>query len=282
MKLAYLILVHNQPQQLKRMIERLSTEGTDFYVHVDRKVSIDEFRATIQLPNVFFVQKREKVHWGAYSIVQATVNGFEEILQSKKEYDFVSLISGQDYPLKNNAAIVDFFKQNSGKAFMEFYSVENVWTEAIPRLRKYFLTNYPFTGSARIELLINKLLPSRKRPKKIEFVGRSQWFSIGLNHVKYVVDFLKKNKRLVRFFRFTWGSDEFVFQTILYNSPYKEDMVNDNLRYIDWTAGEASPKTFTILDKEALLKSDKMFARKFNSKLDDKILDVLDHQLNCK
>jgi hypothetical protein len=280
MKLAYLILVHNQPQQLKRMIERLSTDDTDFYVHVDKKVSINEFRSIINFPNVFFVQKRKKVYWGAYSIVQATVNGFEAIIQSKKEYDFISLLSGQDYPLKTNDVIFNFFQQNKGKAFMEFYSVEDVWKEAIPRLKKYFLTNYPFRGSERVELLINKLLPARKTPEKIEFVGRSQWFSISLNHVKYIVDFLQNNKRLVRFFRLTWGSDEFVFQTVLYNSPFKKDMVNDNLRYIDWSAGQPSPKTFTIIDLPQLLTSEKLFARKFNSATDAEVLDALDHQLN--
>ncbi len=278
MRSAYLILVHNQPQQLKRLIEKLTCPAVDFYVHVDRKTNAEEFTQSIQLPNVFFIKKREKVYWGAYSIVQATVNGFEEIIQSGINYNYISLLSGQDYPMQSNASIEAFFKLNPDKAFMEFYSVEDVWKEAVPRLRKYYLTNYPFIGSTRIEMIINKFLPSRKTPGNLVVVGRSQWFSITLEHVKYIVHFLKTNKRITRYFRFTWGNDEFVFQTILFNSSFKEQMVNNNLRYIDWSEGAPSPKTFTIADAEQLLQSDKLFARKFNQDVDTEILNLLDGQ----
>ena len=278
MKFAYLILVHNQPAQLKRLIERLSAPDVDFYVHVDKKTSIEPFINEIKLTQISFIQKREKVYWGAYSIVQATINGFEEIIKSGIEYDYITLLSGQDYPLKSNAAILEFLKINPDKAFMEFYSVEDVWKEAIPRLKKYYLTNYPFSGSTKIENLINKLLPERRPPNGLVFVGRSQWFSITLEHVKYIVQFIDAHKSIKNFFQFTWGSDEFVLQTILFNSPFKEQMINNNLRLIDWSEGLASPKTFTIADADELLRSDKLFARKFNQNVDSKILDLLDNE----
>ena len=156
-------------------------------------------------------------------------------------------------------------------------SIEKEWKEAIPRLNKYYLTNFPFSGSFRIEKLMNKFLPDRKPPENVEFVGRSQWFSIGMDHVNYILQFLKKHPSMVHYFQFTWGSDEFVFQTILYNSPFKHTMVNNNLRYIVWPQGEASPKTFTIQDADNLLHSNKLFARKFNTQTDNKILDFLDN-----
>jgi len=276
MKLAYLILVHNQPEQLMRLVERLSGDDVHFYIHVDRKANIKNFVPVLALKQVFYVKKREKVHWGAYSIVQATINGFEEIIRAGIDYDYITLLSGQDYPLKSNDAIQQFFKLNNGKAFMEFYSVEDVWKEAIPRLRKYYLTNYPFSGSIKIETLINKFLPARKLPNGLVFVGRSQWFSITMEHINYIVQFIKTHNKIKNFFQFTWGSDEFVFQTILFNSPFKDQMVNDNLRLIDWSEGKASPKTFTIADADELLRSDKLFARKFNVNIDSAILDLLD------
>jgi hypothetical protein len=276
MKIAYLILVHNQPAQLKRLVDRLSGTGIDFYIHVDKKSDIKEFSNALSKPDVYFIKNRVKVYWGAYSIVQATVNGFEEIVQSDKAYDFINLLSGQDYPLVSNEYLTSFFSKNKGSAFMEYYSVDQVWKEAIPRLHKYYLTNYPFNGSHQLEKIINKLLPARKPPEDLVFVGRSQWFSIGLNHVKYILQYLKSRPALVRFFLFTWGSDEFVFQTILYNSELKNTMVNDNLRYIVWPEGHASPKTFTIQEADELLLSNKLFARKFNSQIDTEILDFLD------
>lgn len=276
MTLAYLILAHNNPSQLKRLVQKLSSSQTDIYIHIDAKAKLADFMPIAALPNVYFVTKREKVYWGAYSIVQATVNGFEQIIASSKAYDYITLLSGQDYPLKSNTAIQNFFKANEGKAFMEFYLVNDVWQEAIPRLNKYYLTNYPFAGSTKLEMLLNKLLPKRLPPKDLVFVGRSQWFSITLAQAKYIVTTLATNHKLRRYFSFTWGSDEFVFQTLLYNSPFKEQMVNDNLRYIDWSQGGASPKTLTMADASTLLSTNKLFARKFNEATDAEILNTID------
>lgn len=276
MTLAYLILAHNNPSQLKRLVQKLSSSQTDIYIHIDAKAKLADFMPIAALPNVYFVTKREKVYWGAYSIVQATVNGFEQIIASSKAYDYITLLSGQDYPLKSNTAIQNFFKANEGKAFMEFYLVNDVWQEAIPRLNKYYLTNYPFAGSTKLEMLLNKLLPKRLPPKDLVFVGRSQWFSITLAQAKYIVTTLAANHKLRRYFSFTWGSDEFVFQTLLYNSPFKEQMVNDNLRYIDWSQGGASPKTLTMADASTLLSTNKLFARKFNEATDAEILNTID------
>jgi len=276
MRSAYLLLVHNNPGQLRRLIQRLMAPNVDFYVHVDRKADLSPFLKELSLPQVSFIGKREKVNWGGYSIIQATVNGFKEIIASGKTYHYITLLSGQDYPIQSNGSIEKFFLQHPGKAFMSFASVEHEWQEALPRLNRYFLTDHPFPGSNKIEGWINKILPARKPPEGLVFVGRSQWFSITFEQLKYIVAVLQTDKRLTKYFRFTWGSDEFVFQTLLFNSSFKDEMVNDNLRYTDWSGGGASPKTLTIADKEAIAGSGKLFARKFDRKVDEKILDVLD------
>ena len=57
--------------------------------------------------------------------------------------------------------------------------------------------------------------------------------------------------------------------------------MNDNLRYIDWSKGQASPKVLTGDDLERMWASGKLFARKFDparfpeviAKLDRKIQD---------
>ncbi|WP_064196518.1 MULTISPECIES: hypothetical protein [Emticicia] len=65
---------------------------------------------------------------------------------------------------------------------------------------------------------------------------------------------------------------------ITFDSIYQKDMVNDNLRYIDWSEGKASPKTFTIDDLLVLQYSGKLFDRKFNETIDAAILDELDKE----
>mgnify|MGYP001806208793 CR=1 FL=1 len=218
MKVAHLILAHAQPQQLARLINSLQHPDADFYIHLDKKTDIRPFQALIHGKNVFFVKQRVKVRWGAYSIVQATLNGFEDILASGVAYQYVNLLSGQDYPLKKTADIHAFFEVNYPTQYMEFVSVQNDWQEAIPRISRYHLVNFDIPWKFKIEEWINKVLPDRKMPKQLVVVGRSQWFTITLDAVRYIVDYLEKNPRLVRFFKFTWGVDEIIFQSILFYS----------------------------------------------------------------
>ena len=278
MKIAHLILIHENPSQVRRLIQRLTHPNADFYIHIDLKTDINPF-LYLQSENIKFIKKRVSVQWGAYSMVQATVNSLEEILKSELSYGYINLLSGQDYPLKRVETIYDFFKNNPNKAFMQTLSVENEWQEAIPRIRKYHLSNYTFSGKYTLEKWLNFFFPSRKMPNNLIPVGRSQWFSISSQHAEHIITYLQENKHVKRFFELTWGSDEFVFQTILFNSIYQKDMVNDNLRYIDWSEGKASPKTFIINDLPKLLSSGQLFARKFSETIDRNIMDELDRLL---
>jgi hypothetical protein len=90
---------------------------------------------------------------------------------------------------------------------------------------------------------------------------------------------LDKQPSLQRFFKYTWGSDEFVFQTLLYNSEFKKDMVNENYRYIDWSEGKPNPKTLNITDFTLIAESNAFFARKFDQDMDPIILDEIDKRL---
>jgi len=93
---------------------------------------------------------------------------------------------------------------------------------------------------------------------------------------KYVVDFIAANKKVKRFSEYAWGTDEFLIPTLIMNSDFKDTVVNDNLYYIDWSKGGSSPKIFTAEDFDTLRKSDKFLARKFDIKVDTRIMDMLD------
>jgi hypothetical protein len=276
MKIAHLILAHNYPAQLERLINRLAHPDADVYIHLDKKTLRPQFEHLQQLPNVFFIQNRVKVYWGSYNIVQATLNAFNEILQSGKTYQFINLLSGQDYPLVSSAYIHDYLKANQGTAFMNYALFDPAWTEALPRIREYHLNSLQIKGRYMVQKLINKILPRRTLPNALIPVGRSQWFTISTCHVRYIVDYWESNPHLQRFIKLTWAPDEFIFQTILYNSMYREQMVNNDLRYIDWSESRVSPKTLTIGDAKQLLASGKLFARKFDQNKDVSILNLLD------
>ncbi|MFC3559911.1 beta-1,6-N-acetylglucosaminyltransferase [Pedobacter jamesrossensis] len=63
------------------------------------------------------------------------------------------------------------------------------------------------------------------------------------------------------------------------NSDFKNKTNNNNLRYIDWSEGNAHPKMLKIEDYSNLKSSTMHFARKFDTEIDEVILDKIDKEL---
>lgn len=276
--IAHLILVHSKPEQLRRLVNKLIYKDDVVFIHVDLKSDLSVFEAALRnTTNIFFVQSRVDIKWGSYEMVEATINGFKEIISSGLNVDFVNLLSGQDYPLKSMLEFHKFLSENQGRAFMHCLNIENEWTEALFRIKEYTFNNWNFPGHYRLQQLINFVLPERKMPDGMIAVGRSQWFTISLKHVIFLVNRLELNPSLVRFFKRTWAPDEFIFQTLLFNSSFKEDIIGENLRYIDWSEGKENPKLLTTEDFNKMISSGNFFARKF--KENDPVLDLIDKKL---
>lgn len=172
-----------------------------------------------------------------------------------------------------------FFVQNKGKEFLSYRDIKNDWKEGLIRMEKYFLTSYNFIGKYRIEMLINKILPKRTLPYKLHPYGKSMFWMLSPEVALFVVKRVEEDPKLKHFFSLCWASDEFVFQTILLNSKFKDKVVNNNYRYIDWSAGGASPKTLEKSDFGKIAESAMLFARKFDAAVHPEILDLIDKNL---
>jgi len=110
-------------------------------------------------------------------------------------------------------------------------------------------------------------------------VGRSQWFTITGESAAYILTYLRDEKWITNYFKLSWAPDEIIFHTILFNSPFKENMTGDNLCYVDWSKGGASPKTLDMEDAGKLVAADKLFARKFHPDNSKALLDYIDSTL---
>jgi hypothetical protein len=72
-------------------------------------------------------------------------------------------------------------------------------------------------------------------------------------------------------------SDEHFFHTILLNSPLRDRIVNDDLRYVDWSGhGGERPAILRSSDVGAIRASGQLFARKFDVTVDARVLGLLD------
>lgn len=279
MKIAHLILTHKNPEQLLRLINALDHPSFVFFVHVDRKSDLQQFTSVIKKSNVFWVNKRARINWAGYGTIQATLNGFKEILPQK--YTYINVISGQDFPLKSASNIFDYINNRKGCEFITCESIEDEWKEAAIRVKNYHLVDWNIPGKYGLARLLTKLLPERKFPFNYKIVGRANWFTLTSAASQYILDFIAENPKFIRYFKLCWGADEFFFATILYNSGFKNNIEN-NLVYVDWNVPEKNghPKILCIDDYENLISSPKLFARKFDAQKDSEILDRLEDYIN--
>jgi hypothetical protein len=276
MRVAHLILTYTDPKQTERMIQMMQHRDFDFYIHVDKKIDVNPHLFLKNFENVYFINNRTNVKWAGFNTVLATFECIKEIVASGVEYDFINFLSGQDYPIKPVGELVDFFKQNIGKEFLSYRDIKNDWKEGLIRMERYFFTNYNFIGKNTLERLLSFIMPRRKLPYNLHPYGKSMFWMLSPKTAKYVVDKVENDAVLTDFFSLCWGSDEFVFQTILLNGEHKNEIVNNNFRYIDWSMGGASPKILDEHDFEAIKNSDMLFARKVDPKKSAKLLDLID------
>jgi len=123
MHLNYIVLAHKNPAQIARMINRLDSPDSRFYINIDAPVELAPFEALLgQHPRCMFLrgEKRLNTMWGHVNAVRAALVGIEQILAEQRS-GYTILVSGQDYPLKDNAAIQQFFQAGYGTNFIECF-----------------------------------------------------------------------------------------------------------------------------------------------------------------
>jgi hypothetical protein len=146
------------------------------------------------------------------------------------------------------------------------------------------LTRYHWHGSVlgRRVRLPNRLMPltlRRSLPAGLEPHDGSAHWCLSRACLEYVV---ARDPEIIRFFRRSAVPDEAFFQTILMSSPLAPTIVNDDLRYIDWSEGRPSPRVLTMADLETLKASHALFARKFDTRVDAAVLDALDEHIDAQ
>jgi hypothetical protein len=274
MKIAHLILAHKNPKQLERLLNALAHPAFDFYIHIDKKTDAGPFIYLTNKKNVYLVKNRTKIYWAGYGTIQATLNGFREIIP--KGYDYINVISAQDFPLKPADYIYRYIHDRQGKEFITCESIDDEWQEAAPRVKNYHLINWQIPGRHRLEKLVNKILPARKFPLEYKIVGRANWFTLTQDAAQYVLDFLDEHPKVVRYFKYCWGADEFIFATIIYNSQFRDNIL-DNLVHVIWYENKGHPEILVSKNFNELKESDKLFARKFDTDVDSTIVDLLEN-----
>ena len=291
-KHAYLIVAHNNFKILCLLLQSLDDVRNDIYLHIGSDVKIFNIKEIEGCCHSSHLRifRNPPVIWGDKSQIDVTSFLLQQSTETY-EYAYYHLISGVYFPLKSQDYIHSFFSQNNGKEFISFdskmYDNPDYFNEMISGVKYYHLFTSLFkmrkgrlkkifglfhNGLDRFSLTIQKLFRvNRLKRCSLEIHKGANWFSITHDFAMFVL----MNKDLINnLTKYSLCADEIFLQTLCMSSRFKNNLYfGGNMRYIDWDRG--SPYTFRMDDKELLLNSPMLFARKFDESIDYGIVESL-------
>lgn len=292
-RIAYLILAHNNPAHLQRLVHRLTGPNTAIYVHLDAKSDMDTF--AFLAPMVQFCERRVDCAWGDISLVDATLALMKCAASASHGFDRFILLSGACYPLQTVDYIEAFLARHPATEFIEVFDLPSAaYGKPIERITRFWIRKGKPLARLRwpLQRVLNRVLPLRDYRKVFAddaLVTGSQWWCLTGEAVQHVLDVTARQPALYRFCKFVDCPDEFYFQVILWNSRFRA-RISHSLTFTHWVPGSTGPEFLDIAylpqfeegvihDSESNNapgeKREVLFARKF-SDASGVVLDAID------
>ncbi|MBF7102883.1 beta-1,6-N-acetylglucosaminyltransferase [Pediococcus pentosaceus] len=280
---AFLIMTRDINKELLNLVEALDSFNHTIFIHVDKKsgdIDSETIKNVAKKSDIVFVP-RIKVTWGGFSIVQAELSLIKNANVYGK-FDHFHLLSGEDFPVKNNEQIDEFFEKNKNKNFLEI-------SDRIPeqnrdrfklRYQQYHFLQDRFIGQKHnifkyvdfASCYIQRFI-GINRTRKVNIQSGAQWFSLNQELIAYIVE---HEKWINKHFKNTYCPDEAFIQTLIADTHFMDTVSEkQNLRYVDfyWKAKHNfTPRFITEKDLTLLKNKNYFFARKFDKNISNLFL----------
>lgn len=289
-KHAFLILAHKSPNLVRRIMKVLESDNHYFFLHVDKKTpNIKDFKDAVQdIKNATVLEQRISVFHAGISTTEAELALFEAIRKSKTVFDYLHLISGQDYPLRSNAQFDDFF-EHSNKSYI--YIDDKALSANMAKSYDRSANEYHFNNTNKKYVQIYEKLhlglllrPFYHRKPIKGYVGGWQWFSWNKELFNFIIKYLQAHPNYLQRFNHTASPDEHIFVTLINNHLDELNVATeDPLRYISWhphrpVTDSYRPYILEEADYPYIINSRAFFCRKIDEKLSASLLDKIDAQ----
>jgi hypothetical protein len=260
------------------------------FIHIDRKVDLAPFLASVPgNSGATFLQDRDRreINWGGFSQVEATLSLLNTSLSSRERFDRFCLLSGADFPIKGLGQIWNGFDSD-----LEFIRIDRRLNPSDDNTHCQNVRDFHFVDRPAPT---NHDLSAQPRNSydKISLYHGSQWWGLTSACIKYIIDFIDRNRDYVDFHAYTLCPDEIFFHSVVKHSPFATNITHDfeavadlnaffalnehGCHYVDWTSrGVSLPKVLTEADFDALVGSEAYFARKFKHGFSDRLLELIE------
>jgi hypothetical protein len=322
MRIAFLILNHRQPAQLVRLLATLRAQLPDSPIVVHHDIFHGDFPSALLEPigNVHLLTSGKRMAWGDFSIADVSCWSLAW-MREHLEFDWMVLLSAQDYPIKPLGDLVHDLENGDADAVFRAAPVNRLRTATARRtMRRRYFFQYRPAAAVRARWLPDSLrgilrwstgslidalnivqplfkiyrlpdgMPYRFgwRARVTPFSGDrpcwqgSQWFALSRKALEHMLDYISTHPEYVTYYRKTMIPDESMLATIVFNSPDLR-VANRSITYTRWSNSKSGhPDVFGLADLPELAAAPQYFARKFDLTKDSHILDRLDDLIGVR
>ena len=302
-KHAYLIMAYNNWNQLCILLSLLDDERNDIYIHIDKRSGDypqDLLMNSVNKSQITFIP-RKKVYWADYSQADVEMD-LMEAASSQHHYKYYHLLSGMCLPLKTQDEIHSFF-ENETHEFIAMTPNGGSYVEKHACYYHFLIHNRFYRnckilkGIDRAFMYVQRALGlKRVYDKNLKISTGWQWFSITDDFCRYV---LSERPFIKKMFSYVLDVDEKFMGTMInklgdYERVYyvtKPGEGNQTFqkgcqRYIDFDRPVPQPYTWgrdnTQQDFEEVINSGYLFARKFDERVNNDIIQMINDHLKGK
>jgi hypothetical protein len=299
-RVAYLVTSYKLPGQVLRLARtlRAGSAGAEIVVHHDdRRSSVD--RAELRALDVRLVEPPAAAEWGEFSQLAMVLRCLRWMLE-QMDFEWVVLLSGQDYPIRPVAEIERSLAGAAVDAFIEARPVKRgaAGPEDDEFARRYYCRWRRISPvaarlariAARTHLAHVRVMPTgswvgvptRRTPFGPGLVCHrgSDWFTLSRRAVEVIDRFTTDRPEVLDHYRRTLIPTESFVQTVLANDSSLE-LSGDYRRFMIWDPPPArGPRVLRSGDLDPIFGSDADFARKFDETMDRQVLDEIDRRVH--
>ena len=221
-RLGVVMLCHHELAIAARMARVWVQGGAAVSIHVDAKTSESQVAGMRneldQMPQVLF-SRRHACEWGTFSLVRATLDAAELLLERFPDVTHIILVSGACLPLRPVADLRAFLALHSERDFIESVTAEDVgWTVGGLNEERFSL-RFPFAYRRQRQLfdayvgIQRKLNLKRRVPAGLVPHLGSQWWCLTRQTLAAILTDPRRAE-FDRYFRQVWIPDESYFQTL--------------------------------------------------------------------
>ena len=307
MRKHYLLLAHDQPSHVRRLIDRLDDGEATFWVHLDARVDPAGWSDVLGREHVVGVEPRFRCLWGTWSLVEAMLATVSACVAGDVP-GYLVMLSGQTYPVKSTEHIDAYLTEHASRIHMDFWSLQERWPDNYQNRLDYFCI--PLSEAKgdlgllrrRQDMNLRELvgwtrrLVRRTGPRRAlvtlrqigierpdvsdQVVGGSQWWGLPWDVAVDLMALHNEGPALAEFLRWSQYPDESYFQSLIASmGADTRARIGPTLTHIDWTEGDWDlPRVMGVDDVPTLLALPEpvLFARKFLTPGSDDAASALD------